>query len=198
MIPDWDDLVEPFEQYRSQLQVTSFFEKFCEQLKPHARILDVGCGIGIPFSKFMVDQGFDVLGIDVSSKMIHRAKQLVDGTFVVKNILDTTYQQEFHAAVASYSLQLLHPDQFNQALIIINNALMPQGLFYLSLNEPGQDSDEEKNIFGKQMYFKDYSLDSLLRIVNNHGFELISYHRSTEESYAFDVELMLELVVRKI
>jgi len=54
-------------------RITPIFEYFCDQLKPKCRILDVGSGTGLPFAKFLVDRGFTVIGIDISSRMIEIA-----------------------------------------------------------------------------------------------------------------------------
>jgi len=42
-----------------------------------ARIVDIGCGTGVPACSKLADAGHDVLGIDISSAMIHAARERV-------------------------------------------------------------------------------------------------------------------------
>ena len=46
-------------------------------IRPRARVLDLGCGAGVPATKLLTDRNFDVLGVDISAVQIARARQLV-------------------------------------------------------------------------------------------------------------------------
>jgi 2-polyprenyl-3-methyl-5-hydroxy-6-metoxy-1,4-benzoquinol methylase len=39
-------------------------------LRPRGTVLDIGCGHGIPISQVLVDEGFDIYGVDASPTMI--------------------------------------------------------------------------------------------------------------------------------
>lgn len=45
---------------------------FARRLPPCARVLDLGCGAGIPISRFLIREGFDVVALDSSPEMIAR------------------------------------------------------------------------------------------------------------------------------
>jgi len=49
--------------------VEKTLEQICSQLDPSAKILDLGCGTGYLFLRFL-RRGFDVTGLDLSSEMI--------------------------------------------------------------------------------------------------------------------------------
>jgi cyclopropane fatty-acyl-phospholipid synthase-like methyltransferase len=52
-------------------------------LPPRARVLDLGCGAGVPASRILANLGFRVTGLDISAVQIDRARSLVpDATFV--------------------------------------------------------------------------------------------------------------------
>ena len=53
--------------------------ELAQRLAPAARILDLGCGAGLPATKRLVEMGFDVVGLDFSSVQIERAQELVKG-----------------------------------------------------------------------------------------------------------------------
>jgi SAM-dependent methyltransferase len=50
-----------------------------ENLPPGGRVLDLGCGSGLPTAKQLVDGGMDVVGIDESAKMLELAAQQAPG-----------------------------------------------------------------------------------------------------------------------
>jgi SAM-dependent methyltransferase len=48
-----------------------------ELLPPRARVLDLGCGAGIPATRELAEHGFKVAGVDFSAVQLHRARRLV-------------------------------------------------------------------------------------------------------------------------
>lgn len=48
----------------------SWLDRFVSLLPAGARILDVGCGHGEPMARYLIDNGFDVLGVDTSPALI--------------------------------------------------------------------------------------------------------------------------------
>ena len=50
--------------------------KFVEDMPRRAKVLDAGCGTGVPVAKFL-SKRFEVVGIDISPKMIKLARKNV-------------------------------------------------------------------------------------------------------------------------
>lgn len=75
-------------------------------LRPRARVLDLGCGAGVPATKMLTDRNLDVLGLDISAVQIERARRLVPGaTFEQADMV--TWEHEpasFDAVVSFYAL----------------------------------------------------------------------------------------------
>jgi SAM-dependent methyltransferase len=75
-------------------------------LRPRARVLDLGCGAGVPATRLLVERNFDVLGLDISAVQIERARQLVPGaTFEQADM--ATWEHEsasFDAVISFYAL----------------------------------------------------------------------------------------------
>lgn len=96
-------------------------------------VLDLGCGNGVPASKWLADNGFRVTGIDVSDEMIARARELVPGaTFIRADASDPAAvdlaQGSLDAVVAFYSLIHVPIDRQQQLIARLATWLRPHGL----------------------------------------------------------------------
>ena len=56
---------------------TAFFEHMCNLLSPGARVLDLGCGPGVPYDLHLTSLGYRVTGVDFCQKHLRRARKLV-------------------------------------------------------------------------------------------------------------------------
>jgi cyclopropane fatty-acyl-phospholipid synthase-like methyltransferase len=71
-----------------------------------ARVLDLGCGAGVPAARMLADEGFSVTGLDVSEVQIARARTLVPEANFVEGDM-ATWQPAlgtFDAIVCLYAL----------------------------------------------------------------------------------------------
>jgi SAM-dependent methyltransferase len=84
----------------------AWIAELAEILPAGARVLDLGCGNGLPASQLLGARGFDVLGIDISEVQIERARGLVpDATFVQGDVVTwETEPASFDAVVSLYTL----------------------------------------------------------------------------------------------
>src|ERR1700733_3021530 len=53
-------------------------------LRPGARVVDLGCGAGIPATRELAGHGLQVLGVDFSAVQLHRAQLLVPAARLVQ------------------------------------------------------------------------------------------------------------------
>jgi ubiquinone/menaquinone biosynthesis C-methylase UbiE len=106
------------------------------EVKPGALLLDAGCGTG-HFSAFFIEQGFKVVGADISWNMIEmaRSKRILGATFAVAGITALPFEDESFDVVAAVTVVefLTEP---RKALDEMVRCLRPGGtLIIAALNE---------------------------------------------------------------
>jgi SAM-dependent methyltransferase len=81
-------------------------DELAQLIRPRSRVLDLGCGAGVPATKLLTEKNFDVLGVDISAVQIERARQLVPGaTFEHADMVTWEHAPaSFDAVVSFYAL----------------------------------------------------------------------------------------------
>jgi SAM-dependent methyltransferase len=106
-------------------------------------IVDLGCGSGI-WTRTLVDSGYQVLGVDLSSAMIELARQRVpQGSFLVASFIDAALP-DCHAVTAlgevfNYLFDAQHSLSALRGMFQrVFDALEPGGTFIFDVAEPGR------------------------------------------------------------
>jgi SAM-dependent methyltransferase len=63
---------------------TGWVAELAGLLRPGARVVDLGCGAGIPATRDMTRHGLQVLGVDFSAVQLRRAQRLVSAAALVQ------------------------------------------------------------------------------------------------------------------
>lgn len=128
----WDTLNVEYElAYRNNPFKKDCIENAIALLRPGARVLDVGCGTGVPVASMLADAGMDVFGSDVAPQMIKQAQKTVKGTFQVANMVDYQPAGTFDAVFIIFSqLGLIYAD-FYGAVCRLSKTLRPDGLLVI-------------------------------------------------------------------
>lgn len=112
-----------------------------DRLSPGARVLDVGCGTGVPTAGMMVESGLDVVGIDVSAEMLRIARfNVPSARFVAMDLqeIDSSLG-DFDAAVAFFSLIMLRRADIPAAIRRVRSIVRPGGYFAVGMVEADLD-----------------------------------------------------------
>jgi len=143
------------------IKVSEELENFCLNLKPGAKILDVGCGSGRDSLHF-IQNGFNVVSIDASSELAKLASEQIKQQVIVKKIEDLDFKNEFDAVWCMASLLHLKKEALPLA---INNCIKAlksesEGLFFASFkNGNGSAYDENGRFFS---YYQQEELKEIL------------------------------------
>jgi SAM-dependent methyltransferase len=167
-----------------------------------SRILDVGSGTGKPYARMLVAAGFDVLGIDIASRMVKIAKENVpEAEFVELSMTDMEFKDEFQGVIAVFTMLLLDPPRFRKVSQKIYDSLRKDGVFYLVLNEPYQEEDVNGDVFveimGEEMYSRGYTVDEVMETFEPLGMVKIGFHREVHVTKEFGEEHVIEFLFKK-
>lgn len=149
-------------------------EWLLERLPPGSRVLDAGCGTGMPTARQLTDAGHEVIGVDISEEMLRLARRDVpEAQFRRLDIteLDPSLG-DFTAVVAFFSLLMIPRADIPAVLRKIHDLLMPGGYFLLSMVEADLD-DTPIHFLGSPVRVTGYIRDELQELVTAAGFEVM-------------------------
>jgi SAM-dependent methyltransferase len=152
------------------------------QLAAGSRVLDLGCGTGLPTARQIADAGHKVTGIDLSQGMLKLARENVpEGDFRRMDIADveTRRMGPFDGAAAFFSLLMLPRDEIPYALRMLRGQLRENAPLALSMVE-ADVNDFSIPFLGNTIRVSGYLRDDLCRTVRDAGFEITG-----EDSYAY-------------
>ena len=88
------------------------------RLHPGAKVLDAGCGAGIPISQ-MLSGKFEVTGVDFSEAQIELAKKNVpNATFICQDMTKLDFPDNTFDGICSYYAIIHVPREEHEALLI--------------------------------------------------------------------------------
>src|ERR1700674_2011075 len=128
---EYDLIADWHARDRTHLTGLPEVQALADSLPPGASVLDVGCGNGIPLTRFLVEAGFDVLGVDSSSKMLERFRTNLPNTPAIcgKVQLSDFQGRLFDAAISWGVIFHLTPAEQGQVFAKMADVIKPGGLF---------------------------------------------------------------------
>jgi len=83
------------------LQERAWLDRFLGHVRPGGTVLDVGCGMGEPLARYLIDRGFGVVGVDASPAMIERCQaRFPDSEWLVADMRELDLGRRFHGILA--------------------------------------------------------------------------------------------------
>ena len=162
-------------------------EKFVSFLPKYARILDAGCGPGRD-CEYFIKQGFEVVGVDLSDKLLDIAKQRVPQASFYKLDLRSLvfHPNSFDGIWACASLLHLKREEVPAVLSIFYALLKPTGILFVLVKEDSGEADVTEELSSQLSrhftYFRRKELKIKLKDVGFEVEELYSYNEKDRGS----------------
>ena len=149
-------------------------DDFISRLPLHAKVLDAGCGAGVPITQILSER-FDVTGVDFSEAQIELAKKNVpQGEFLRRDMTQLDFPGNTFDGICSYYAIIHIPREEHQSLIEnFYRILQPNGYALLCLGAEDLADDIEENFFGARMYWSHFDGESYLKMLKQAGFSAI-------------------------
>jgi 2-polyprenyl-3-methyl-5-hydroxy-6-metoxy-1,4-benzoquinol methylase len=127
----YEEAAEHFMRVRNPRIGASIVREWSQTLPPRASVLDLGCGHGVPISQALIDQGFDVYGVDASAGMIAAFRQRFPKAHAECLAVEDSefFGHTFDAVIAWGLMFLLQPDVQSVVIRKVAQVLNPKGKF---------------------------------------------------------------------
>lgn len=149
-------------------------DDFMERLPEKARVLDAGCGAGIPISQVLSER-FRVTGVDFSEAQIELAKKNVPGAeFVCQDMTQLDFAENTFDGISSYYAIIHIPREEHQRLLANFYRMLKSGGFaLLCLGAEHLIDDVDENYLGTRMYWSHYDSETYLKMLKEIRFTIV-------------------------
>jgi uridine kinase/predicted TPR repeat methyltransferase len=171
----YDEMAERYLAWGGQVEGDPrgrFLEEFAALLPSEARVLELGCGAGVPSTQTLAEH-FDVVGVDISEAQLKLARKNVpNAEFIHADVAEIAFPRaSFDGVAAFYSLSHVPREEHAELFRRVAGWLKPGGAFLASLGVGGE-SDSTGEWLGVPMFFSSHSPEQNRALLEAAGFEL--------------------------
>ncbi|MCF4100016.1 class I SAM-dependent methyltransferase [Maritalea mediterranea] len=165
-----------------------WLDRFLKLLPPNPAILDLGCGAGQPIGAYLLAQGAQVTGLDVSPSMIAMAQQnLIQGVWHVADMRAMDIPEKFDGIIGWNSFFHLTKTEQRALLPQLAAHLKPKGALLLTV---GPDEGEVVGQVGDDpIYHASLSPDEYRDRLAACGMSVVDF--VSEDPDCYDMTLLL-------
>ncbi|MEO0469151.1 MAG: class I SAM-dependent methyltransferase [Bacteroidota bacterium] len=152
-----------------------YFDALSDHLPAEGKMLDLGCGSGIPVTKCFADKGFAVTGVDISEKMIEIArKEVPNGAFFVADMCQLSFPENHFDLILS-TFAIIHVPREKQATLFQNLKywLKKGGRAYLVLGSEDKAMEIKEDWHGVEMYWSHFDPETYQTLLTEIGFKMV-------------------------
>lgn len=174
-------------------------EDLAERLPPSAAVLELGCGAGVPATKWLAER-FAVTGVDISEKQLALARKNVpEARFIRADMMKLDFEPETFDAVVAF-VSIIHvPREEHPALFDDIRRWLEPGRYFLATLSIGEWEGEEPDWegWGAAMWWSHYDGNENLRMLREAGFEIVSAEAKSGKGTGDEEETWLWVLARR-
>jgi 2-polyprenyl-3-methyl-5-hydroxy-6-metoxy-1,4-benzoquinol methylase len=191
----YNKITEKWADSKSKSSPGKFITDVSSKIKPNGKILDIGCGTGYPIAKYFSDNGFSVIGIDISENMIKKAvaQKIKNATFYLCDFFEYNPTEKYDGIIGYDSFFHFPKEKQREIYLKISNWINIGG--YLLFTHGNKDGEIEGNMFGERFYYSALDTKEVHRLLLEYGFEIeMSIEKYKEENLDIDLIVMAKKV----
>ena len=173
----YSEIALKYHKQRGKYPNKRLISKFLRLVPKNSEILDLGCGAGVPISKFLSDKGYKVTGIDFADGMLNLARKNVPkAKFIKMDMTNLKFNpNSFDGAVSFYAIIHVPREKHSRIYKMLHKILRPQAIMLLNAGGGGTDNWEEysQNYMGVPMFWSFYNPKKTLGIIRGEGFRIL-------------------------
>lgn len=137
------------------------------------KALEIGCGCTCRFIDLLIEQGFDVTGLDVSSEMLKLAKQKrPEVEFVHADICQHSLTDKYDFITAWDSIWHIPLSEQRNVITKIINSLNQGGIFIFSFGGTDSEGDHKNSFMGPEVYYSSLGTNGFLNLIMDLGCKI--------------------------
>ncbi len=171
----YTQIAQKYHNQRHLYPNKSLLKKFIKYLPKNSRVLDLGCGAGVPISKFLVDNGYKITGIDFSDGMLKLAKKNVPkAKFMKMDMTNMKFKENsFDGAVSFYAIIHVPREKHKRIYKSLHKSLRNGGIILLNASGTSTWEEHVDDYMGVPMFWSFYHPKKTLKIIKDEGFEIL-------------------------
>jgi len=151
-----------------------FLPEFSDYIPLNGKVLDLGCGSGIPFSKYL-SKRFEVTGIDISPNQIKLAKiNVPQGRFYCGDMTSLKFpDNSFNGMLAFYSIIHVPRKEHYSLFCDMVRILKRNGVALINLHSTDDPESINNDFFGTSMFWSGYDWKINEVLLQEAGFTIL-------------------------
>lgn len=180
----WDGVAGQFMAVRSDIGARLVQSWAREHLPAAGAVVDVGCGSGVPIAQVLIDEGFEVFGIDASPVLVAAfRRRFPQAPCACEAAQDSEFfHRRFDAAVSVGLLFLLAGADQRDVVRRVARSLRPGGRFLFSA--PREACQWQDLLTGRRSI--SLGADEYERLLQACGLQLVGYRVDEGENNYYD------------
>jgi SAM-dependent methyltransferase len=183
----YDKAASQYMQERAAESKSKEILEFINLLPEKAKVLDIGCGGGVPILKMMLKNGFIAVGIDFSKSMLEIAKKNVpNAELIYGDITKADFESNsFDGIISSYATIHIHRSLHSSLYNNIHNWLKPGGIMLVIIGRT--EWEEIEDFYGVDMAWSHPAPAESLQMMRNSGFEVVFDRRVIDDNFPDEI-----------
>ncbi len=180
----YNKIASKYNEERSIYNNSKELEYFLQLLPCNAKVLDVGCGAGVPVAQFLVANGCNVIGIDISANMLELAKkQVPEAKFIEQDMIQPIFPNEsFDGIISLYAIFHVAKEEHLSLFQNFYRILKKRGILHFCLSTSANEGTDF--MYDAELFWSNYSPEKSISLVKQAGFKILSdeiLNRGNEE-----------------